>query len=565
MPLENQLPKTIHARVHEDAITRVTRFFDATTAETLNELFQNARRANASHVDVTIAGGEIAVADDGHGISHPAAVLAFGQSRWSGAAARREDPAGMGVYALARRARVTIRSRPRPTNGTRLPAWQVHLTPEHFLGQKAASIEVISDESMPYGTEVVFDDDETDNSNISKVKWCGQYFPLPVSCNGQKLDRMDFLHDAIHIEEWRGIRLGVRAQQYPPGRRFELNFHGLLIENVQLPAIDSMNANWNVKADVIDCNELELVLPARKTIIETPFTEELRNTCRGAIYRGMLQMDPRIDVPASVHADALTHDVKLPIAKAQLAPWKPRSLNRQTRWSNVPLPANLPEDPIVIGDYEIPIADQHAFWRAAQRAGISRRLCAPEPRYRGYAWYDKLPMAARLTSTVTLEGCDLELEVETQRQKRIPMQTARPHEITFKLHGVNEKHGTTVLSIPGDVAFPDDDVNSTDELRVLVTTGNTITAEELGELMYEAFFAPSDDFESDSYETQKKQYRQGAYAAALEVLASAEEAILANVRTAVDENVTPCLPPRTNAVIRIRYNGRTEVSIEVDD
>ena len=55
----NRLPATIRASVHEDAIGRVTRFFNATTLETLNELFQNARRAGATRVDVRIAGGVV--------------------------------------------------------------------------------------------------------------------------------------------------------------------------------------------------------------------------------------------------------------------------------------------------------------------------------------------------------------------------------------------------------------------------------------------------------------------------------------------------------------------------
>ena len=111
---ETLLPSTIRARVHDDAISRVTRFFNATTVETLNELFQNARRAGATRVDVTIADGEVRVADDGEGITQPAALLAFGQSHWDSAPAQREDPAGIGVYALAHCPKVTIRSRPRP-------------------------------------------------------------------------------------------------------------------------------------------------------------------------------------------------------------------------------------------------------------------------------------------------------------------------------------------------------------------------------------------------------------------------------------------------------------------
>ena len=74
------LPATIRATVHEDAIGRVTRFFNATVTETLNELFQNARRSGATRIEVCIEDGRVSVADDGAGIADPAALLAFGRS-----------------------------------------------------------------------------------------------------------------------------------------------------------------------------------------------------------------------------------------------------------------------------------------------------------------------------------------------------------------------------------------------------------------------------------------------------------------------------------------------------
>jgi len=184
---EKLLPATIRARVHEDAISRVTRFFNATTVETLNELFQNARRAGATKVDVTIDGGEVRVRDNGDGITDPAALLAFGRTGWDSKTARREDPAGMGVYSLARRAKVTIRSRPRPVAGTALPAWQVHLTPEHFLGHEIAPLHVIDSQKVTFGTEIVFEDDKANTGNVNSA---ARYFPLPVTCNGDDVDRI---------------------------------------------------------------------------------------------------------------------------------------------------------------------------------------------------------------------------------------------------------------------------------------------------------------------------------------------------------------------------------------
>ena len=549
------LPATIRARVHEDAISRVTRFFNATTVETLNELFQNARRAGATRVDVTIAGGEVRVADDGHGITDPAALLAFGQTGWDADTTRREDPAGMGVYALARRPRVTVRSRPRPVDGRQLPAWEVHLAPEHFLGDKLAAVNVIDDDSLAFGTEVAFDDGK---ANTGNVDCAARHFPLPVTCNGKDVDRRDFLHDAVHVEQWRGIRLGVRSAGYHPGRRPELNFHGILIEDVRLPVICSMASHWHVKADVADCAELELVLPARRSVVETPFVEQLRTACRTAVYRAMLESDEQISVPADVRADALAHGVQLPVARTELAPWRPTYSNEYSTKRERPYRAGLPDKPIVI-EADMPPCDQVALWRAARRSDVSHRLCAEEPRYRGYPWYDGLTRARKLTTRVVLDG--EEQSIEEQRERHEPFDTGRPERITFVLETVDGNGTVEHLCIPADVAFGDDDDSWAEELGVLVTGDSGITPDELAELMYDAFFSPSDDCEADSYETQQDNYRQAAFARALELLASAEEAMLSNLRTAVHRWVLPHLPRGRNATIRIAADKPIDIEV----
>ncbi len=557
---EPLLPATIRARVHEDAINRVTRFFNATTVETLNELFQNARRAGATRVDVTIADGEICVADDGHGITQPAALLAFGQSRWDADTARREDPAGMGVYALARRPKVTVRSRPRPADGHQLPAWEVRLTPEHFLGEEHATVSVIDAATLPFGTEIVFADDK---ANTGCVDVAAEHFPLPVTCNGSEVDRRDFLHDAIHVEVWRGIRLGVLSGTYHPGRRPELNFHGIRIEDVRLPVIGSMDSHWHVKADVIDCAELELVLPARKSIVETPFVEQLRTACRTAIYRAMLKVDRQISVPADVRADALAHGVQLPVARPELPPWRPEYTNEYSTKREKAYRTALPGRPIVV-ETDIPPCDQVALWRAARRSDISHRLCAEEPRYRGYPWYDSLPKVKKVTTRVVLQGVleGEEPSIEEQRTRHEPLHTARPERITFVLETIDGDGAIEHVCIPSDVAFGDDDVSWADDVGVLVTEKSDISPDELAELMYDAYFSPSDDCEADSYETQQDDYRQAAQSKALELLASAEEAMLSNVRTAVYRSILQHLPRDRDTIIRIRRDKPIEITIE---
>ena len=133
----SHLPATIRARVHDGAIDRVTRFFDAGLAQAFTELIQNSRRSGATRVDViteivsqdeTSAAIRVTVSDDGAGIADPAVLLSFGESGWDQVTAQREDPAGMGVYALSKRG-CTVSSRPAGASRSRRTASSARRTP----------------------------------------------------------------------------------------------------------------------------------------------------------------------------------------------------------------------------------------------------------------------------------------------------------------------------------------------------------------------------------------------------------------------------------------------------
>src|SRR3546814_16017486 len=116
------LPTVIHSRVDPAAVTKVTRLFNTTLGDILSELIQNARRAGASAVDLKVIEADeaafLAIVDDGAGIEDPSVILALGRSGWGDDIARREDPAGMGVFSLAGRD-VEVRSCPRPRSEAR--------------------------------------------------------------------------------------------------------------------------------------------------------------------------------------------------------------------------------------------------------------------------------------------------------------------------------------------------------------------------------------------------------------------------------------------------------------
>ncbi len=260
-----------------------------------------------------------------------------------------------------------------------------------------------------------------------------------------------------------------------------------------------------------------------------------------------------------MRADALAHGVQLPVARAKLAPWRPAYPNEYSTKREKPYRIALPDRPIVV-EADIPPCDQVALWRAATRSDISHRLCAEEPRYRGYPWYDSLPKVKKVTTRVVLEG--EERSIEEQRTRHEPLHTARPERITVVLETVDSDGAVEHVCIPADVAFGDDEVSWPEDVGVLITEKSNITPDELADLMYDAYFYPSEDCEADSYETQQDDYRQAAQSKALELLASAEEAMVSNVRTAVQRWVLPHLRRGRDATIRIHGDKPIEITIE---
>lgn len=81
-------------------LSNITHFFSKEDAY-IQELLQNARRAEASRVEVRIdtQAGTLIVTDDGHGVTDPQSLLTIGKSDWA-EAIKEETPAGMGFYSV---------------------------------------------------------------------------------------------------------------------------------------------------------------------------------------------------------------------------------------------------------------------------------------------------------------------------------------------------------------------------------------------------------------------------------------------------------------------------------
>ena len=560
---------TIRARIHDSAIRRVTRTFAATLADIFTETLQNSRRAGATRVRVAVAGPAdpgpltVTVTDDGAGIADPAVLLSFGENGWSEDLVRREDAAGMGMLSLARRG-CTVSSRPRNTDGSAPSGWRVELAPEHFLGEAEAEVHPDDGAPWPQGTAVTFQAADSENADnirgaIGTAAW---HYPLPVvfenvpatPAGGEELERRAFLDGALHAERWPGLVFGVFKDRWngfglnDP----DVNFHGLAV-SVRLPSVETVaGARWSVAADIMDCPELELVLPARKEAVETPFLEEMREAARLAIYRAMAaDPDPRPSFADRKRAHEADIDIAPP--PAELRPWRP-GLADVDDWREPPKRQPVGPDALLMAcDPEPPEAQ--AFWRAAERNRVAGRLFEADRRLEGYAWYDAIARVAAIHIEITADGrtCALEGYATTGgiHRRAEPVQQ-RPEAIRIGLAVTPREGPRRILDLDTDLAFAGEAWCWAGDALPLVTADSDIEPWQLAQLVRVGFFSASDDADADSWETQRTAFEQDALHAATKLLVSDDEARRTTIADAVTRELLWLIPHDRGAEISVR-------------
>ena len=558
---------TIRARIHDSAIKRVTRTFAASIGEVFSETLQNSRRAGATRVRVAVTGSDgnltVTVTDDGAGIADPAVLLSFGENGWSEDLVAAEDAAGMGMLSLARRG-CTVSSRTRATDGDPAPGWRVELLPAHFLAEAEAEVHPDDGAPWPHGAAVSFRASGPEDAERIRraIEQAARHYPLPVMfedvpdtpAGGETLDRRAFLDGALHIERWRGLVFGAFKDRWngfglnDP----DVNFHGLTV-SAQLPRVESVTGEcWTAGADIVDCPDLELVLPARKEPVETPFLEEMREAARLAIYRAMAaDPDPRPSFADRKRAHEADIDIAAP--PPELRPWRP-GLADVDDWREPPKRESVGPDALLMAcDPEPPEAQ--ALWRAAERNGIAGRLFEADRRLEGYAWYDAIERIVHIHTEATVgrrpHALDRYPAPERSGAPGAPL-AQRPASIRMSLAVRPDRGVGRILDLDADVAFAGDAWAYVGDALPLVTAGSDIEPFQLMELLRAAFFSASDDADADSWERQRDVFEQEALHIAMRLLVSDDAARRRSIAEAVTRELFWLIPHDRGAEISVR-------------
>lgn len=264
--------ETISGKVNVAMLEKADRLFRNDDDGVWIELLQNAWRANATAVDISVeesspASGSclVTVHDDGQGIESFQSLLTLGSSGWDSETQRAEDPAGMGFFSLCR-AEVEVHS------GTRL----VKIPPSVFLGKGEARVE-----RVPFvrGTRIRFARTSTKVALVGALERVTEFYPLAIRLDGRELPRHDFLEGALYREQIDGIEVGFATafewkwNYYGDGN---WNFYGSRIREPfrQFTGIVDSENNRSpltvyARFNVLETARVKLQLPDRRAITRT--------------------------------------------------------------------------------------------------------------------------------------------------------------------------------------------------------------------------------------------------------------------------------------------------------
>lgn len=511
----------IRTAVSPETITKVTRLFNGTLEDITNELLQNSRRAGSTIIRVTArqVGYQLAICfnDNGSGISQPSKVLTLGTSGWAPELAQAEDPAGMGVFSLSGR-EITISSRTR-NKGL---GWKMTIGADAWTGEK--DIHVTSDNMMP-GTSIDFVDTDATLDRFQRiVAAAAKHCPTPVYFNKEELPRADFLDGAIHIVEWNGSRIGVftgsRYHQTPT-----VNFHGLTITARLAEIAESFGrAEYHARLDIGSTPGLQLVLPARKEFVQNDLFADLVTACRKAIYEA-ISNKPSHRLSFASWKRARDLGIDLPEAEPVLYAWMPATADNDNGHPTGEVLSVDPQKTSIVDNFEPHIAAPIA--RAIHQHQIRENMAEQHTPYEGYSWYDRLPkfcnprfyIDASGSSYANGEnGCCPVLDSHIE---------ATGIELRYNLtHAASETERE--FRVPADVSFisPDDRWgDDLDNISIAYVCSDSLTPEDLADLIEEAFFCASDDCEADSWDTQHDRFVRDARELATRLLHGENAAI----------------------------------------
>jgi len=501
------MPTLIHASVSPKILAKIDRRFTNRLDDLFVELFQNARRAGATHITVTTREvepigpdffhTEITVADNGSGIEDFSALLRLGDSGWDSKVAEREDAAGEGFFSLVHSG-VEVTSLKQ----------QATFTKGSFMGH--FPVEVKDTEESFAGTRLVFrraDDLKAVEAAARKIALYGH---TPCSFNGSELPQEDFLKDALSVKEVNGVRIGVYTRRAYDRRAYDVwNFHGRLLDK-SIPSLDNVVVNDRGSADslyarfdVLETQAIWLKLPDRSDVVEDAKFSALMDEAKIAMYEYMATL-PSHCAPFELYTEARALGVELKEASPWFRPF-------------IVAPADSDSDSDILqGDKKLVLADLttsalvdcrpdcddlHAFTFAVAAEYFEKLPVIPllddASRFTGYSWYGTVP---RIHSfDLLIDG--VEASEVAQPDDLTLVDTIK---LSFRLSNVDQPFTWDLPFASWSTA----DWTGEDLLMFITRTSPWASRSndepfDLVDAAFHVAFSHNDSYDSDSYDSQR--------------------------------------------------------------
>lgn len=530
-------PSTIRPAVGQSLISKVSRLFNGTLADAVHEIFQNSRRAGASAIYVAVynlpSGTALSIYDDGRGIADPASLLTLGDSGWRPDIQHREDPAGMGMFSLAGRD-VEVRSWSRAAGR----GWAVHIPADGWEGERALDI---APSGIVRGTEIqIMLPSAWEDQLKTPLAAAARFFPLPVHFEGTELARADFLADATRIEEWEGCRIGIfHNASHEDAQAPRINFHGLTVP-CRLPVVSEVGQlfKWRVRVDIVDAPALQLVLPARKEMVENEALARLRVAAETAIYRTIACEDSH-RLPHTDWGRASELGIALPEAAAMLHAWSPVTADNFGRPAGAEIRSGAM---LLMPDQEADI-EQGLALALRKHSPLDARPVRAEPAFAGYRWYDALPRLDACSFSAERDG----ILYRYGQDMALPCDVASGGVDALCVEiaitpSADPSADAEIYSLPLPMLACNNDTYSLDEAIILFDRHADVQPGALADLIFASLFCASDDGDNDSWETQSTNFEWRAGDIANTLLLGEDEALLARLRQAIREHVQWIIP-----------------------
>ena len=412
-------PRIIRTAIGPKILEKATELFDQSIETVFSELIQNARRAKATNIRISLTAIEpektiVVMHDDGIGVADPQDLLTFGGSGWNLDVQYAENAAGMGFFALGAYG-ATVASRD----------WVAAVPKDAFSGKE----DVVVRSATPIeGTTVTFVAPRALSYVATHIHNQGRSAPLTICVNGQPIPQEDFLAGALSVTEFAGVRIGIYRgtarhnffHNDDPRKVGSINFFGRIVYAPSLPEIKEVaphdpkpratshvyasDLTYGVAIDIVDAPDLRLVLPARNKVIENDAFHLIASAAERAILEYLAAQPHQLAHKDFLKAKALGIDIKEPTI--HLYAWtQPEDFftsDGDKYLISVPGDADNSRVPIAIARSEFDGFDGHTLEmkRALSSALDSASWTTPpafrladDGPYEGYRGYDTLPSA----------------------------------------------------------------------------------------------------------------------------------------------------------------------------